>query len=679
PNVKQRSDITKKHGVHYSEFLRLPYFDPISSVCVDPMHAFFLRILSRHCRDIWGMEISIEDGGGATSDPLSAEVRSSPEFQRAFLTFCMGTLEKLRTEKTKTLSNLAIHHSIPVKGEKHERLMELLTRYRRDNGWFDENEKLISPLTKQEQENIENARADRSSLDEHPISVSDAHTAMEFYLFADSADDFSELSTLALSHLYFVKVQKKPAGYEGMKSDEQRTWNNAKMKTIRRYRKSKLIEALMETRLKEGIIDDSRYVVNPDSMRLSLAKQANTSRGKSRVLGRSRLKEIWNDMEKTTLPSWCSPAPPRIGDKGQGKISADGWRVFCTVHLIVTLGQLWGSQPADSRERQLFVNFCDLIAATKTVAGRSVTMARAEEFRDLMLKYLSGLDKLFPMIRLVPYHHLAIHMTELLSHFGPTTAWHCWVFKRYNHMLQNIETNGRFGELEKTLFERMCMMQRLKSLISSCARLGHRIEPFAHQLVNFLNPSLRGTVAEDLTPLDLRRDLKGEECRLEASLMKDLEAHLIRMGKGPQVSQLVGPGPSSATSTRAMQYNKFHDRGTIFSPSTFSIRDSYVAVGKGVREGWHAGKIKQIFTHSVLQPSDVYFVIQRFKELSPQVASCDPYRQYPLVGGRLYHPELEEELEIVTSQEIVAHFAYTPLEEEVFGFPCFHALPLDKK
>lgn len=70
---------------------------------------------------------------------------------------------------------------------------------------------------------------------------------MEFYLFADSVDDFSELSALALSHLYFVKVQKKPAGYEGMKSDEQRTWNNARMKTIRRYRKSKLIEALMET------------------------------------------------------------------------------------------------------------------------------------------------------------------------------------------------------------------------------------------------------------------------------------------------------------------------------------------------------------------------------------------------------------------------------------------------
>lgn len=171
----------------------------------------------------------------------------------------------------------------------------------------------------------------------------------------------------------------------------------------------------------------------------------NPSRRKARILGRTRLSKVWEDMTRTTLPSWCIPAPPRIGDKGQGKISADGWRVFCTVHLIVTLCPLWGSSPLDSRENKLLGNFCDLIAATKIAAGRSVTVARAEEFQDVMLRYLSGLNELFPMHRSIPYHHISIHLRELLSHFGPTTTWRCWVFERYNHMLQNIETNGRFG------------------------------------------------------------------------------------------------------------------------------------------------------------------------------------------------------------------------------------------
>jgi hypothetical protein len=218
----ERVDITKTHGVRYSEFLRLPYFDPILSVCVDPMHAFFLRILSHHCRDIWGMDINIADSDGTTTDPVSAEIQSSPEFQRAYLTFRTGTLEKLRTFKTKTLAHLANDRSIPSKGQTLERLIERLTKYvstvsgmlfdclsvlilqRRDNGWFDANENLILPLTSQEKEDIENA----SPSDEFSIPVSEAHTAMEFYLFGDSADDFSELSTLSLSHLYFLKAQK---------------------------------------------------------------------------------------------------------------------------------------------------------------------------------------------------------------------------------------------------------------------------------------------------------------------------------------------------------------------------------------------------------------------------------------------------------------------------------------
>jgi hypothetical protein len=126
---KQRAGITNTHGVRYSEFLRLPYLDPILSVCVDPMHAFFLGILSRHCRDIWGMDVSFEDGDGTTTDPVSAEVRSSPEFQRAFLTFRTGTLKKLRTFPRKTLAKLADDHNILSKSQPLERLMECFTRY----------------------------------------------------------------------------------------------------------------------------------------------------------------------------------------------------------------------------------------------------------------------------------------------------------------------------------------------------------------------------------------------------------------------------------------------------------------------------------------------------------------------------------------------------------------------
>ena len=227
------------------------------------------------------------------------------------------------------------------------------------------------------------------------------------------------------------------------------------------------------------------------------------------------------------------------------------------------------------------------------------------------------------------------------------------------------------GELEKTLFERMCMIQRLRGLISSCEHLGHRLRPFADRLGQYLNPTLRGTVFEDLGSTDAERDSpQGEECWLEQDDLKDLKELFIRTGKVFR--------ESTATPAKARQYDKFRHHGSIFSPSSFSIRDSHVVIGTRIPGPWHAGEIKQIFTVGFRSSSEAYFVVQRFKELSAKEAEKDPYRQFPLVGGRLYHPELEDKREVVMAREIIAHFAHTPYDEQTFGFPCFHALPLNK-
>ncbi|KAF9488326.1 hypothetical protein BDN71DRAFT_1403451, partial [Pleurotus eryngii] len=48
----------KKHSVRWSEFFRLPYWDPSQHVVVDSMHAFYLGLFQRHCREVWGLDIS---------------------------------------------------------------------------------------------------------------------------------------------------------------------------------------------------------------------------------------------------------------------------------------------------------------------------------------------------------------------------------------------------------------------------------------------------------------------------------------------------------------------------------------------------------------------------------------------------------------------------------------------
>lgn len=168
-------------------------------------------------------------------------------------------------------------------------------------------------------------------------------------------------------------------------------------------------------------------------------------------------------MTKTILPSWCCPAPTRIGDGEHRKISAGGWRTFCTIHLVITLGRLWGYEPPESRKHKLLSNFCDLVQAIKIATMRSITSARAQEFQDYMITYLRGLDELFPTYQLVPSHHIVLHMKELLCRFGPTHAWRCWVFERYNHTLQKIPTNGKFGM-------HMCVSGHASTYIYSLSR-----------------------------------------------------------------------------------------------------------------------------------------------------------------------------------------------------------------
>jgi hypothetical protein len=129
PSDRRRAEITSKHGVRYSEFLRLPYLDPIRVLPIDTMHGFFLRILPRHCQEIWGMDSKMGDGDGLTSDPIPVEIRSSPYFEQAFFALRTGSLAELRSFPTKILRYLAADQSIAAKVKTHEQLLAIFTRY----------------------------------------------------------------------------------------------------------------------------------------------------------------------------------------------------------------------------------------------------------------------------------------------------------------------------------------------------------------------------------------------------------------------------------------------------------------------------------------------------------------------------------------------------------------------
>ncbi|KZS86394.1 hypothetical protein SISNIDRAFT_476477 [Sistotremastrum niveocremeum HHB9708] len=149
-------------------------------------------------------------------------------------------------------------------------------------------------------------------------------------------------------------------------------------------------------------------------------------------------------MRKTSLPTWITRAPKNVGSSKVGKLSADQWRVTCTIHLPVTLIRLWAKKRPDTREYKLLLNFLELVQAAHLSHSRIMTSDIADQFQTHLHRYLTGLQQLFPNITLTPYQHLCLHLPFFFKYFGPTHSWRCFAFERCNYVLQRINTNSRF-------------------------------------------------------------------------------------------------------------------------------------------------------------------------------------------------------------------------------------------
>ncbi|GBC42308.2 hypothetical protein PHYBLDRAFT_143961 [Rhizophagus irregularis DAOM 181602=DAOM 197198] len=71
----ERERFVKENGVRWSEILRLPYFDPIRFVVVDPMHCLFLGIAKWITKRIW------IDEGVLTEKDLQSIQKKMDEFK----------------------------------------------------------------------------------------------------------------------------------------------------------------------------------------------------------------------------------------------------------------------------------------------------------------------------------------------------------------------------------------------------------------------------------------------------------------------------------------------------------------------------------------------------------------------------------------------------------------------
>jgi hypothetical protein len=59
PHSKDQINLFQDHGVRWSEFWRLPYWDPVHQLVVDPMHCILEGLAQQHTREVLGLTMSL--------------------------------------------------------------------------------------------------------------------------------------------------------------------------------------------------------------------------------------------------------------------------------------------------------------------------------------------------------------------------------------------------------------------------------------------------------------------------------------------------------------------------------------------------------------------------------------------------------------------------------------------
>ncbi|KAJ2924423.1 hypothetical protein H1R20_g12671, partial [Candolleomyces eurysporus] len=434
--------------------------------------------------------------------------------------------------------------------------------------------------------------------------------------------------------------------------------------------------------------------VNGGSTKLSRSKKFTKPR--TVVLGHAVLTAVADDMQKMVLPRWVNPAPIRAGQKSHGKLSADQWRSFCGIHLIVTLIRLWGRQPKQSRWYDMLTNFLDLVRAVEISSLLVTSQEHISAYETYMTRYLVTMKNLYKEAHVVPYHHYALHTPDFLGLWGPSPQVRGFGWERFNYTLQQINTNKRFGDIEKSYMFTASRRANLLSLLN-LDYIRNRISQMYSRLKNFLHPEGRGTRNDFLDqpsrfPAQAFAVSKRSQ-RQDVLSQQVIESLAIFLNSEPErpftyvplhVSSVVDtdqrPVLAAATTLHRLKH-----RGIAYRPCYRSVGDSNILVRVDVGEAYRPARLDQIFRHrrETLQPhelEEVFCVVRYLKPMPPPLLEQDWFREFGSTGGSLWTTEYEENPCIIRPSSIICHFARTRFTETDTGFdrPTFHVLPLDR-
>lgn len=424
----------------------------------------------------------------------------------------------------------------------------------------------------------------------------------------------------------------------------------------------------------------------------STSRQPGKKAAKSVILGAHILAEVRNDMERRSMPDYIGRAPTRPGDAGGRKFTADQWKSFCILHLPYTLTRLWGpyrhsTDAAEQHKYQALKNFLHLVSAVKLATAKVVTLDMIARYEEEYTTYLRGLLQLYPGTRIESYQHLMMHFGTFLKRWGPTQAWRCFAFERYNGLLQKIPTNRKFGEclgmgvapelilgageMEETMCTTFCRRQNVTTLYSP-ETLPSDLALAREAFLRYLQYDARGTWSGDVNPEETPDEFYFHSVATPLTLDCSDALKRWRSDQGYPPSTATAMGQYSDTFVAGRMTYKARKHGGDGTKSSVLDPHQAVIMGNG-----KVGLIREIFLYvsedGRRQSRNVLLLVQPFKELSATEMVHDNFRVFSTASGRLVSNKmLPTELCSITD---VAHCTVTPLKVDEIG-KVNHILPV---
>lgn len=171
------------------------------------------------------------------------------------------------------------------------------------------------------------------------------------------------------------------------------------------------------------------------------------------IIKKDNLVKIDGMIQSFNMPTDCGRIPSNLSSS-HGAFTASQWKNWIITYSPVVLKNIL---PRDHLGCWLlFVRACVLISK------RFINKSEVRSADILLLNFCRRFESLYGKEACTPNMHLHLHLKDTLMNFGPSHAFWCFPFERYNGLLGSYHTNRK--SIETQVMKRFCLEQAVHSM-----------------------------------------------------------------------------------------------------------------------------------------------------------------------------------------------------------------------